>query len=39
MASQSSRLFFKSGKIGLIWSSKKRRFTIIMSDFSIAALA
>ena len=39
IASQSSRLPFKSGKIGLIWSSKKRRFTIIMSDISIAALA
>ena len=39
MASQSSRLLFKIGKIGLIWSSRKRRFTIIMSDFSIAALA
>ena len=38
IASHFSLLAFNNGKIGLIWSSRKRRFTIIISDLSIAAL-
>ena len=38
IASHFSLLAFNNGKIGLIWSSRKRRFTIIISDVSIAAL-